>query len=201
MSSNTALINLLQRTATPDDCDALVAEGWTILKEGARAFTLEHAEWLVYIEPKMQFRIKDLKKPQDMYFFEEISIEKSLRVGNIKLSPQGNRQVTTQTKVGLYNISKTELEWCTQIKDTMLKIRNEIKRPLDIGMVYQILREDPEYINDDNLIMKIIIDISASTTTFVSILVVTDDKKMIKYAFNKMPSIVLASISPEHFYR
>jgi len=59
MSSNTALINLLQRKATPKDCDALVQEGWTILKGGARAFTLDHAYWLVKLEPKLVFRIKD----------------------------------------------------------------------------------------------------------------------------------------------
>jgi len=136
-----------------------------------------------------------------MYFYEEVSIEKSLRVGSIGLSPQGNKPVTTQTKVGLYNISKTELEWCTRIKDTMLETRNRIGKPLEIAAVYKILQEDPEYINDDNIIMKSIVDIAASTLSFVSILVITDDKKMVSYAFNKMPSIAICSLKPEHFYR
>jgi hypothetical protein len=155
LSANTAFANLLQRTGSLQDVIQLTNENFHVVNCGATHFTKWDAEWLFFGGKSENFSIEDLTSSEDLFIRTEVSEDESLRVGSIPLRPIiGNQKIVlTTTSVGLYQIGSGMYEWADDLFRRLVLHRDRVKRPLSRDDALTDYEVNPEWVNDDTLII------------------------------------------------
>jgi hypothetical protein len=180
LRANSAFKNLIDRKSTGQDMPKLIQQGWMVISTGQREFTREHADWLFQGGEGKTSSIRDIIRPENMYLRDEISVEESMKVGDIPLRVMYSRRTQTYhttTRVGLYQINKSMLEWSQQVGD---KLREAalIKKPIPRHLVTHILSKDREWVNDDTLIISECIKDTSGRDDRTEVLLVSTDKRL-----------------------
>jgi hypothetical protein len=183
LNSNAALQRLLNREASGSDVKRLIGDkNFRMITTGKREFTRSDATW-VYNDGRGElYSLKDISLSEDMYVRKEVSEEETFKVGGLKLSPiigDVRKQVTTVTKVGLYEINKTMESWSDDLLDRLIKRADETSRPLPRNHLEEVFWEDPEWVNDDSgLIGRCLNENRQASVKSLAVLLVSDDHRL-----------------------
>jgi len=194
LQANSAFQRLLSRTACQSDVNKLLGDRFfTPISYGSLHFTASHAKWLFKGGKGQYLTIQDLRSSEDMYLYDELTVENSLRVSGIPLCTMFNNRSTvirpTVKKIGLYEISKTQEEWAdTIIQD--LKSDGGGLRPVPRENVLEIFSKDPEWINDDSLIISRVIRDYKDKPVNTPIILISEDEKLSRQLSRTMNSHV-----------
>jgi len=156
LNANTAFANLLERTGSLKDVIQLTDDNFTVVNCGATTFTKWDADWLFYGGKGDTFSIEDLTSSEDLFLRSEVSEEETMKVGSILLRPiAGNqRLVLTTTTVGLYEIGSGMYEWASNLASRLVERRDRNGCSLSPAEALEEYKVDPEWINDDTLIIS-----------------------------------------------
>jgi len=181
LNCNVAYSHLLNRKGSIEDVIQLTNENFHVVNCGTTGFTKWDAEWL-YLGGKSEgFSIDDLSFSEDLFLRKEISEDETLRVGSIPLLPlvKSNKIVRTSTTVGLYQIGSGMHEWAADLADRLVQHRDRVKRPLSQDDALQDYQVDPEWVNDDTLIISMCRrDTARLSKTIASVILVSADKRL-----------------------
>jgi len=139
------------------------------------------AEWLFYGGKSENFSIEDLTTSEDMFLRTEVSEDESLRVGSIPLRPiiGNSKKVLTTTTVGMYQIGPGMYEWASDLTERLVNRRARQKTPLsrdDALLEYQV---NPEWVNDDTLIIsRCLRDTANETKASATVILISADKRL-----------------------
>jgi len=180
--ANSAFVNLLKRHASTKDTSALVKAGFLNVNTGVTCFSLSNAKWLFHGGKTEVYSLMDITTGEDIYLREEVSIEESLKVGGIRLTPIiGNKMkpVMTSRTVGLWQINSTMLDWADEKCRQLREARDLVGGPISRPDLLAIFSKDREWVNDDSLLIQVALNDCAqfSRETCVAILV-TDDRRL-----------------------
>jgi len=183
LNTNSALQNLLRRKATDKDVRELLGnDAFTVISSGQREFTLDHAQWICNGGKSATYSILDLTTSEDIYVREEVSAEESFKVPRIPLNPMvGDRLRTelTRAKVGLYQINSTMEEWAEDLCQRLISRREELKAPVPRDVLIQEFSKDPEWVNDDSLLIRKAISLTEGGMNIShSVLLVSKDHRL-----------------------
>jgi len=201
LNANSAFKALLRRKATPGDPYMLALSGeFQVLTCGAREFSKEYAAWLGEGGKSETSCISEISFAEAIYLSAEISSEESLKVPGIVLKPfVGNvkRPTTTKSKLGLYEISGSMYDWAHRKVDQLVEARGRFEKPVPLDTILEIYRLDPEWVNDDTLIVSVINRISASTssTDRDAVILISSDRRLASQA-SKTSNLQIWRIEP-----
>jgi hypothetical protein len=179
--ANTAFSNLLSRRGTIEDVIQLTNDNHHVVRCGATSFTKWDAEWLFFGGKAEGFSIDDLTFSEDLYLRKEVSEDETMRVGSILLRPvtKHGKRVLTTTTVGLYQIGSGMFEWAADLADRLKNHRDELGRPLTAEDALKDYEKDPEWVNDDTLIIaKCLRDTSKRTQSTSEVILVSADRRL-----------------------
>lgn len=156
LNANTAFSNLLNRTGTIQDVIQLTNNNFHVVNCGSTSFTKWDAEWLFQGGKAENFSIEDLTFSEDLFLRKEVSEDETLRVGSIPLLPlvKSNKIVRTTTSVGLYQIGSGMFEWAADLATRLENHRDKLGHSLTPEDALQDYEVDPEWVNDDTLIIS-----------------------------------------------
>jgi hypothetical protein len=185
LTANTAFNNLLQRTATPEDVTRLQQEGFLTATSGVTTFSMRMSKWLYNGGRSQTYSIEDLIRTENLYAVEDISAENTMRVSGISLKPYSSsnpKEVRTVSRVGLYEMTETRLEWCEEI---YASLREEYEKggrsPLTYQTQLRVYERNREWINDDQPLIAIIKrDLMQVDKTGKHLILITGDKSLCK---------------------
>nr|WNA22209.1 MAG: RdRp [Plasmopara viticola lesion associated narnavirus 3] len=181
LNANTALAHLLERKGSIEDVIALTNDNFHVVNCGATHFTKWDAEWLFFGGKSENFSIEDLTTSEDLFVRKEVSEEESMKVGSIPLRPliRNTKQVLTTTTVGLYQIGVGMYEWAQDLTDRLVKHRDEMGKPLSRADALQDYEVNPEWVNDDSLIIaRCRRDTRGGSQRSTYVVLVSADKKL-----------------------
>nr|WNA22212.1 MAG: RdRp [Plasmopara viticola lesion associated narnavirus 4] len=181
LNANTAFANLLQRKGTLEDVIRLTNKNFLVVKCGAIHFTRWDADWLFYGGKSENFSIEDLSSSEDLYLRTDVSEDETMRVGNIPLVPliKELKTVTTTTSVGLYQIGSGMYEWASKLASRLASARERLGGALSRDDTLPIYKLDPEWINDDTLIIaRCLQDTVGRSQRTTTVILVSADKRL-----------------------
>jgi hypothetical protein len=181
LNSNVAFSHLLDRKGSINDVIQLTKENFHVVNCGALHFTKWDAEWLFLGGKSESFSIEDLSFNEDLFLRSEISEDENLRVGSIPLYPLLGkpRRVVTTTTVGLYQIGSGMYEWASDLTRRLVQHREQLGRPLTAEDALQDYELDPEWVNDDSLIIsQCRRDTSHLSKTRGDVILISADKRL-----------------------
>lgn len=196
--ANAAYQRMLAGTANDSDLSQLYLDGNLIAGSGRTNLNIHMCEWIAKGGVGEIFNIFDLTHSEDMFVFDEVSESRTLRVQGIQLTPQFNRLpiVTKETRsaIGLWQITETKMEWGRRILSKLIDLRAQ-GNTLYHQDVFPIMAENPEWVNDDTLIVRRLIE-ELKEQPKQTILLVTSDKKLAKNAA-KSSGFPIAMVDPQ----
>jgi len=157
LNANAAFANLLNRRASIQDVIQLIQDKFQVVNCGAVEFTKWDAQWLFFGGKSEHFSIEDLTSSEDLFLRKEVSEEESMKVGSLLLRPivgLTERQVTTTTHVGLYEIGSGMFEWAADLAARLEARRDMLGRALLPEDALSEYEQNPEWVNDDSLIIE-----------------------------------------------
>jgi len=181
LRGNSAYMNLLNRTGTDHDVTRLIKDEWKPCVCGQPEFSMNHANWLSKGARGNTLNIFDIPSTSDMYVKSEVSIEESLKVGDIQLKVQGKSNWIPQrtiTKVGLYEITDTMEQWCDDKLNALIALRNDKGKPLIRSEILPVFTENKEWINDDSLLIAECIERTKDLGRESIVALVSTDKRL-----------------------
>jgi hypothetical protein len=181
LNANTAFSHLLDRTGSIEDVIQLTQENFSVVNCGATHFTKWDAEWLFLGGKGEQFSIEDLTFSEDLFLRKEVSEDETLRVGSIPLRPliASNKEIRTTTTIGLYQIGSGMFEWAANLASRLEQHRNQKKSPLTAEDALLDYAKDPEWVNDDSLIISMCRrDTAHMSKTNCGVILVSADKRL-----------------------
>jgi len=181
LNANTAFANLLERKGSLQDVIQLTNENFHVVNCGATHFTMWDAKWLFFGGKSENYSIEDLTSSEDLFVRTEVSEDESLRVGSIPLRPIiGNQKIAlTTTTVGLYQIGSGMYEWAEDLFRRLVEHRDRVKRPLSRDDALQDYEVNPEWVNDDTLIIgRCRRDTSGTAMRSTIVCLVSADKRL-----------------------
>jgi len=196
--ANAAYQRMLANLASDSDLTQLYLDGNLIAGSGQTQLSAYLVEWIAKGGNGEIFNIFDLTHSEDMYVFEEVSESRSLRVQGIQITPQFNRlpiiTKETRSEIGLWQISEPKMEWGRRILTRLTELREQ-RGTLYYQDVYPIMVEDPEWINDDSLIVRRLIQ-DVKDKPRQTVLIVTSDRRLAKNAA-KTSGFPVAMVDPQ----
>jgi len=181
LSANTALAHLLERKGSLEDVIQLTNENFHVVNCGATSFTKWDAEWLFFGGKSENFSIEDLTSSEDLFVRTDVSEDETLRVGSIPLRPiyGKSKKVLTTTTIGLYQIGSGMYEWASDLTERLISRRKELKRPLDRDNALTEFQVNPEWVNDDTLIIaRCLRDTGGRAMTSTTVALISADKRL-----------------------
>jgi len=181
VTANVAFSNLLNRKGSIRDVIQLTNENFHVVNCGTTGFTKWDAEWLFLGGKAEGLSIDDLAFCEDLYLRKEVNEDESMRVGSIPLRPISlkGKQVVTTTTVGLYQIGSGMFEWAADLADRLEARRDRLGRPLTADDALVEYELDPEWVNDDTLIIsRCLRDTATLAKTVVEVVLVSADKRL-----------------------
>jgi len=202
LNANTAFSNLLERKGSLQDVIQLTNDNFTVVNCGALTFTRWDAEWLFFGGKSDVFSIEDLTSSEDLFLRTEVSEEETMKVGLIPLRPLvGNvqRKVLTTTTVGLYEIGSGMYEWAADLTTRLVNRRDLMERPLGPSDALIEYRKDPEWVNDDTLIIsRCLQETGGRAQRTTSVALVSADKRLANQLSNTC-NVTVAAIHPTEY--
>jgi len=196
--ANAAYQRMLANIANDSDLTQLYLDGNLIAGSGQTDLNMYIVEWIAKGGNGEIFNIFDLTNSEDMYVFEEVSESRTLRVQGIQITPQFNRLpiVTKETRseIGLWQITETKMEWGRRILSELLQLREQ-RGTLYYQDVFPVMVKDPEWVNDDTLIVRRLIG-DVKNAPKQTVLIVTSDKRLAKNAA-KTTGFPVAMVDPQ----
>nr|QTP72363.1 hypothetical protein [Botrytis cinerea binarnavirus 3] len=181
LQGNTAFMRLLNRCANGHEVETLQKEGFLSLDCGVTAFTKWDADWLFAGGKGETHSIDSLTSTEDMFLRAEVSTEESFRIGNIPLRVLTSgkaRYETTKSKVGLYQINDSMVEWADHIVERLIEEREKWKTPLHPSVLNSVFNENREWVNDDTLLIaQCLIDVQGLTKA-AYVCLISDDRRL-----------------------
>jgi hypothetical protein len=185
LRGNSAFQRLLSRTANGTEVGVLVRAGFLDVDTGVTDFTLLDAKWLAAGGKEESYALNDIRFNQDMFSWDEVTEGTTLHVGGIPLQPQvhhgGVREVKTETRIGIYQVSETMLEWAERKYNMILQA--SVVRPATHSALTPVFTQDLEWVNDDTgIVFQVIADCNARGDTSPSdfAILISDDLKLYK---------------------
>lgn len=205
LQSNTAFMNLINRTAVPEDMDRLMKDGFSVIHSGEREFMRSHAEFIAKGARGLVYSLMDLTSSEDMFLRSEVSCEESLKIPGIPLIIRKGQdwvEVQTKVKIGLYEIGKNQLEWAEDLSSQLEQKWTENGRePVDPLTIRAIYYENREWVTDDTLIVSKATEdtMSRNTSHNIPICIVSTDLKLAnKVAHSTNRKVV--NLHPTEYY-
>jgi len=202
LNANTAFANLLERKGSLQDVIQLTNDNFTVVNCGATSFSKWDADWLFFGGKGESFSIEDLTSSEDLFVRTEVSEEESLKVGSIPLHPMIGRtvrQVMTTTTVGLYEIGSGMHEWAAKLTARLVERRKQIGRSLTPDDALPEYQLDPEWVNDDSLLIarcRVLTGGRAARST--SVVLVSGDRRLGNQMSNSC-NVVVIRIDPTEY--
>jgi len=198
LNANTAFANLLARNATTKDVRALMGNpDFLPINTGVTDFSLWDADWLNSGGKSEFFSIEDLTSTEDLFVRSEISEEETFKVPGLVLRPlvAGNaRRQVTSSRVGLFQISESMLEWSNRKMQALQEAR-EANGLVSRESARQIFYEDREWVNDDtHLIGQCLHETQLLSQRTAKVILVSADKRLA----NKMANTCNVSVHLFH---
>jgi hypothetical protein len=181
LNANTALANLLNRKGSIEDVIRLTNDNFHVVNCGATHFTRWDSEWLFFGGKSENFTIEDLTSSEDMFLRTEVSEDETLRVGSIPLRPiiGKSKMVLTTTTIGLYQIGSGMYEWAENLTHRLVQSRARVDRPLTRDDALEEYKLDPEWVNDDTLLIaRCLRETGGLTSRTQSVVLVSADKRL-----------------------
>jgi hypothetical protein len=182
LQANSAFMNLINRTAVPDDMDELMMNGFKVITSGERSFQKIHSEWIANGCRGTVYNLADIGRSSNMYLRSDVSCEENLKVGGISLIfTEGALKVKqTVTKVGLYNISSSQREWAEKLGSDLSNFQKAFPEGIPKEIVLDLYYENREWVADDTMIvshaMKAAFD--GKFVRLSAIAIITTDEKL-----------------------
>jgi len=203
LNANVAFSNLLDRNGSIEDVVQLTNDNFHVVNCGATHFTKWDAEWLFLGGKAEGFSIEDLSFSEDLFLRKEISEDETMRVGSIPLLPITRKLavVKTTTTVGMYQIGSGMLEWAEDLTGRLEQRREQLGRPLTAMDALQEYEKDPEWVNDDTLIIaQCLRDTSMLAKTSGEVILVSADKRLGNQLANSC-GVAVYRIDPRDYLR
>jgi hypothetical protein len=180
--ANAAVKSLLDREASGHEVTELIREfGFKDSGSGRKVLSLDDIMWLCSGGKGVAYTIDDLLPSYDMYLREEVSLEETMRVPGINLTPKIGKHYVTKTtvaKIGIWDTNPSLDAWADRFIGQM-NLTREMGIIPSARDVLSFLREDREWVSDDSIIIE-----SVRQDTFglpnQTVLVVTTDRKLCK---------------------
>jgi hypothetical protein len=180
LSAHSAIQRLLRREANDEDFIRALTGKFLCGSAATQTLTVSACDWVHQGGRGEAFVASDLLRSEDMYLTDEVSMESSLRVGGIPITPRLtqnlSKTVETIAKVGLWQITKAKEEWAEDIVSRLSLLRSEGKI-LSYQDVFPIFYDHREWVRDDSLLIRRATDIAADLSS-ASILLVSDDIRL-----------------------
>jgi hypothetical protein len=196
--ANSAYQRMLAGTANDADLVQTYLDGNLIAGSGRTSLNIHAVEWIAKGGNGEVFNIFDLTHSEDMYVLEEVSESRTLRVKGIQITPLFNRMpiVTKETRseIGKWQITETKLEWGKRILQQLTDLRAQGKT-LYHQDVFPIMAQNPEWVNDDTLIVRRLIE-ELKEQPKQTVLLVTADKRLARNAA-KTTGFPIATVDPQ----
>lgn len=199
-SANAAVQRLLAREGNRQDAEILMKEfGYEVNMNGVPELTFEDVKWLVKYKGQGEiFSYEDIPVAEDMYIRAEISREETLRVKGIKLLPEFNykprKYVETKAKIGLWRISEDMEEWADNRILELSQERERLGAPLVKEQVMRIIREKPEWVRDDGLIVLKLREIAKFSPISTNVIVTADSR--LCYTASRLTGLNIVQLDP-----
>lgn len=198
--ANSAYQRMLANEANDSDLTKLYLDGNLIAGSGRTDLNRYGVEWIAKGGNGEIFNIHDLTHSEDMYVFEEVSETRSLRVSGIQLTPQFNRKpiITKETRseIGLWQITDTKMSWAQKILDQLIQLREE-RGILHFQDVYPIMVKNTEWVSDDTLIVRRMIE-DVKNVPKQTVLLLSADKRLAMNAA-RTTGFPVAMVDPQSF--
>jgi len=127
------------------------------------------------------YSLRDITLSEDIFVREEVSAEETFKIQGLPLRPYigtGERIYSTKTKVGLYQISTTMEEWSENLLGRLITSRDRLNRPLEPHEVGPICDIDPEWVNDDSVIIAQCHRECSGPMAKYSVILISDDRRL-----------------------
>lgn len=204
LSANTALQNLLRRSASKQDAMELMgSENFYTVTGGRRDFTKHDALWVYLNGQGENYSLRDVTLSEDIFVREEVSAEETFKVGGIPLRPyfsHGEVLRPTKTKVGLYQISQTMEEWSENLLRRLQARRDLVMRPLKPDEAAPIFDQDREWVNDDSGLIAQCQRLTAGSKATYRVALVSNDRRLANQMAETC-NVTVTRISPQEFAR
>jgi hypothetical protein len=200
LNANAQFKRLLDRKANWSTVESLIAQGWKPIQSGTTAFSLLDARWIFDGCRSETYNVEDLTKSETMFVRDEVSVEESFKVKDIPLLPITRRGILAQrtvSKVGLYQINNSMLEWCNDLVTRLKSVRDEYGRILPNDLLREF-NSNREWVNDDTgIIAQAIADYGVRNHSAIAILVSSDRRLMNQLA--NQANIRVLRVDPKSF--
>jgi len=127
-----------------------------------------------------------------------------MKVGSILLRPivgRTPRTVLTTTSVGMYQIGSGMYEWATDLANRLIQRRGTVGRPLLPQDALEEYRKDPEWVNDDTLIIsRCLQDTGGRAQRSTRVALVSSDRRLANQLSNTC-NVAVVLIDPASYIR
>lgn len=183
LNANSAFKNLLDRDATIKDVHSLLKDAhFKHVNVGVVEFSILDANWIFNGAKGDVYSIEDLTSSEDIFLREEVSVEETLKVGNLTLHPiigPVRKDIRTSSKVGLYQINQSMEQWAEGLANRITAERDRQGGPVDHLSLLRIFEEDPEWVNDDTLLIQMCLrDTANFAKASCAVLLVSNDNRL-----------------------
>lgn len=148
-----AIQNMLARKANHHDVEkCLLDPALSVCRTGRMAFTPFDAKWIGMGGKGSIYSMSDLTLSNSYFGLEEVSTNTLLKVGGIPIQQTqwGRPDRQTVSKLGLWQISGTMVEWAQRKYDQIHEASLIKGRRLNFTKIPEIFTEDLEWVNDDS---------------------------------------------------
>jgi len=195
-TANAAIQRLLMRQANGAEPIELLKAGFLHSVSGVQELDRASTTWIVLGGRGEAFNVQDIPQSEDMFLVEEVSLEQTMRVPGIPLSTIFNHRVVaprlTESRLGLWEVTQSQTDWAegviSQLKESRLEggsVPNFTAR--------KVLLDNPEWINDDTLIIA---KCQALTRKVAgSVVIVTSDFRLCRNA-SRMSGLTVWQLEP-----
>jgi hypothetical protein len=180
LRSNSAFKRLLDRKAKPDDVAKLIGEGFNPVTTGKLHFDIFDAKWIYEGCRGAYASALDITRSEDMFLRTDVSTEETFKIGGIPLKLRlfgKTKYEVTKTRVGLYQINESMLEWSERLATRLTAYKEEygiIPKPLLIDL----FRDNSEWVNDDTGLIAQCIQDTVHTSIHCTVILISQDKRL-----------------------
>lgn len=178
--ANVYFRKLLDRAARGNEMAKLREEGFVIIDTGRKELLPDDLEWIAKGRGEV-YTLHDIPDSCAMYARGDISLEETLKIPGVKLTPMTRhyqKEVTSVAKVGLWQCSEDFMTWAENTTKKLVNAREEKGTPLDPQEVRRLYGENREFVSDDPYILARAVEDTMDGLSNQTIVLVSSDKKL-----------------------
>jgi len=196
LRANSAVQRLLAREANEHDLLEVVGGNFLTASSGTTHIDRYQCEWIHLGGRGEAYSIQDLLFSEDMYLREEVSMERTMKIGGIPLRPILRGQSAlfrTEARIGLWQISDSQEAWADKTVQELLLLRKPGVTP-GFQEVFPVYYKNREWVSDDSLLIGRASQIAASRTGGAIALVSADNR--LARVMARTTGLTVAVVSP-----